>query len=69
MNSAGTGVPGRLLTFDATNANVTTGNAFADLLLGNISTFSQANAEIKYYSRYHYAEPYINDDFRVTPAT
>jgi hypothetical protein len=63
---SGTGIQGAL-TFDATNANVTTGNAFADLLLGNISTFSQANAEIKYYSRYHYAEPYINDDFHVTP--
>jgi hypothetical protein len=63
---SGIGVQGAL-TFDATNLNVTTGNAFADLLLGNISTFSQANAEIKYYSRYHYAEPYINDDFHVTP--
>jgi Carboxypeptidase regulatory-like domain len=63
---SGTGIEGAL-TFDATNANVSTGNAFADLLLGNISTFSQANAEIKYYSRYHYAEPYINDDFHVTP--
>jgi hypothetical protein len=58
------GVQGAL-TFDATNTNVTSGNAFADLLLGNISTFSQANEEIKYYSRYHYAEPYINDDLHV----
>jgi hypothetical protein len=61
---SGTGIQGAL-TFDATNTNVTTGNAFADLLLGNISSFSQANAEIKYYSRFKYAEPYINDDFHV----
>ena len=60
-----TGIQGAL-TFDATNTNVTTGNAFADLLLGNISTFSQANAELKYYSRYQFVEPYINDDFHVT---
>jgi hypothetical protein len=62
---SGTGIQGAL-TFDATNTVVTTGNAFADLLLGNISSFSQANAEIKYYSRYQFVEPYINDDFHVT---
>ncbi|HEY0704938.1 MAG TPA: carboxypeptidase regulatory-like domain-containing protein [Candidatus Acidoferrales bacterium] len=62
---SGTGIQGAL-TFDATNANVTTGNAFADLLLGNISSFSQANAEIKYYHRYQILEPYINDDFHIT---
>jgi hypothetical protein len=62
---SGTGIQGAL-TFDATNTNVTTGNAFADLLLGNISSFSQANAEIKYYSRYQFVEPYINDDFHIT---
>jgi Carboxypeptidase regulatory-like domain/TonB-dependent Receptor Plug Domain len=62
---SGTGIQGAL-TFDATNTNVTTGNAFADLLIGNISSFSQANAELKYYSRFQYAEPYINDDFHVT---
>ena len=57
----------RQLSFDATNTNVTTGNAFADLLLGNISTFSQVNLEPKYYSRYQFVEPYINDDFHITP--
>jgi hypothetical protein len=63
---SGTGLEGSL-SFDATNTNVTTGNAFADLLLGNISTFSQVNLEPKYYSRYQFVEPYINDDFHITP--
>jgi hypothetical protein len=63
---SGIGLQGSL-SFDATNTNVTTGNAFADLLLGRISTFSQANLEPKYYSRYQFVEPYIQDDFHVTP--
>jgi Carboxypeptidase regulatory-like domain len=61
-----TGIQGSL-TFDATNTVVSTGNAFADLLLGNIASFSQANQEIKYYNRYQFVEPYINDDFHITP--
>ncbi len=54
------------LSFDASNSLVSNGNAFADLLVGNISTFSQPNHEPKYYNRYKYIEPYINDDFHVT---
>jgi Carboxypeptidase regulatory-like domain/TonB-dependent Receptor Plug Domain len=61
---ASTGLQGSL-TFDATNTVVSTGNAFADLLVGNIASFSQPNAEPKYYNRYKYIEPYINDDFHV----
>jgi Carboxypeptidase regulatory-like domain/TonB-dependent Receptor Plug Domain len=55
------------LTFDATNTSVSTGNAFADLLLGNIAAYSQTNNQIKYYDRYQFVEPYFNDDFHVTP--
>jgi carboxypeptidase family protein len=62
---ASTGLQGSL-SFDATNSVISTGNAFADLLLGNISTFSQPNLQPKYYNRYKYIEPYINDDFHVT---
>jgi hypothetical protein len=54
------------LTFDATNTSVSTGNAFADLLLGNVASYSQTNNQIKYYDRYQILEPYINDDFHVT---
>ena len=53
------------LTFDATNSNVSTGNAFADLLMGNISQFQQVNFNPKYYFRYKIVEPYFQDDWRV----
>ena len=52
--------------FDASATSVTTGNAFADLLLGNIATYSQTNNQIKYYDRYQLVEPYIQDDFHAT---
>jgi hypothetical protein len=54
------------LTFDATNTSVSTGNAFADLLLGNVASYSQTNNQIKYYDRYEVLEPYIQDDFHIT---
>jgi hypothetical protein len=43
-----------------------TGNAFADLLLGQISSYSQASQKIKYYFRYKIFEPYVQDDWRAT---
>ena len=54
------------LTFDASNSTVSSGNSFADLLGGNISSFQQANRNLKYYDRYQVAEPYIQDDFHVS---
>jgi hypothetical protein len=54
------------LSFDASNSTVSTGNAFADLLLGNIDHFSQANREPKYYFRYKIVEPYFQDDWRIS---
>jgi hypothetical protein len=53
-----------ILTFD-TSGSVTTGNAFADLLAGNIASYSQWSAERKYYNRYKIVEPYFQDDWRV----
>ena len=58
-------VPG-YLTFDPTNAAVTSGNPFADLLLGYISSFGQQDKFVKYYNRYKIVEPYFQDDFHVT---
>lgn len=55
-----------LLTFDS-NSGVSTGNGFADLLLGNIASYEQASAQPKYYFRYKIFEPYVQDDWRVTP--
>jgi carboxypeptidase family protein len=54
-----------ILTFNSGDTAVTTGNAFADLLLGNIASYSQWSAEKKYYNRYKIVEPYFQDDWRV----
>jgi Carboxypeptidase regulatory-like domain/TonB-dependent Receptor Plug Domain len=53
-----------ILGFDNT-APVTTGNAFADMLIGQIGSFSQTNVQTKYYNRYKIVEPYVQDDWRV----
>ena len=55
------------LTFDPSPfpAN-STGNPFADLLLGNIASFGQQDHLLKYYNRYKLFEPYFQDDWRVT---
>ncbi len=54
------------LTFDPTKDNSTTGNPFADLLLGNIYSFGQQDHLLKYYNRYKLFEPYFQDDWRIT---
>jgi hypothetical protein len=54
------------LTFDANDSVVTTGNAFTDLLVGRIAKFQQVNRAPKYYFRYQIAEPYFQDDWRIT---
>ena len=63
------------LTFDAGSATVTlpstglplgTGNPFADLLLGNISVYTQGSNQLKFYNRYKILEPYFQDDWRIT---
>ena len=50
-----------------TSSTVTTGNPFADLLMGEIGTFTQASGQLKFYNRYKIFEPYIQDDWRATP--
>jgi hypothetical protein len=52
------------VSFD-TGSTVTTGNAFADLLTGRISSFQQQSSQPKYYNRYKIVEPYFQDDWRV----
>jgi hypothetical protein len=54
-----------LLQF-STSSGVTTGNAFADLLLGNVGTFTQEKAALKMYERYKIFEPYFQDDWHAT---
>ena len=58
-------IPG-YLTFDASNSQVSTGNPFADLLLGRISSFGQQDQRLKYYNRYKIVEPYFQDDWHIT---
>ncbi|MGH9517091.1 MAG: carboxypeptidase regulatory-like domain-containing protein [Terriglobales bacterium] len=58
-------VPG-YLTFDTSNTNVSSGNPFADLLLGNPSSFGQQDRFLKYYNRYKILEPYFQDDWHAT---
>jgi hypothetical protein len=53
------------LGFD-TASTVSTGNPFADLLIGNISTYSQGSNQVKFYNRYKIVEPFFQDDWRVT---
>ncbi|HKT89716.1 MAG TPA: carboxypeptidase regulatory-like domain-containing protein [Candidatus Sulfotelmatobacter sp.] len=53
------------LTYDISSP-VSSGNAFADMLLGNIASFSQGSNQVKFYNRYKILEPYFQDDWRVT---
>ena len=50
----------------STSASITTGNAFADMLLGNIGTFTQEQAALKMHEQYHIFEPFVQDDWRAT---
>ena len=54
-----------ILTFDSSNSTVSTGNGFADMLLGNVAKYQQANLAAKFYNRYRIVEPYFQDDWRV----
>ena len=54
-----------ILSFNNTGPN-STGNAFADLLQGNIASYQQTNQKVKYYNRYKIVEPYFQDDWHVT---
>lgn len=53
------------LTFNGT-ASGSTGNGFADFLIGNVYSFDQTNLLTKYYNRYKILEPYIQDDWHVS---
>jgi len=45
---------------------VSTGNPFADLLMGQVASYSQGSNQVKFYNRYKILEPYFQDDWRVT---
>ncbi len=54
-----------LLTYSNTGLT-TSGNAFADLLLGNIGAYTQEGAALKMHEEYKIFEPYFQDDWHVT---
>jgi len=54
------------LTFNIASTAVTTGNSFADLLMGQVASYQQASTNLKFYNRYKIFEPYFQDDWRVT---
>lgn len=68
-----------LLTFSNVNGSIfSTGNAFANFLYnrgdihqlggGNaIQKFSQDSTQLRYYNRYWLVEPFIQDDWKITP--
>ena len=64
------------LTFNSTDSTagpstggqpLSTGNAFADMLLGRIAQYTQSNLQPKYYHRFKIVEPYIQDDWHIRP--
>jgi hypothetical protein len=48
------------------SAEVDTSNAFANFLGAQIASYQQDSIQNKYYDRYQLAEPYFQDDWRVT---
>jgi hypothetical protein len=70
---AATGDLQGILTFSNQNSPITSGNAFADLLLqypnslqNPIKSFQQDSTQLKYYNNYWIAEPYLQDDWHAT---
>jgi hypothetical protein len=50
----------------ATNNPNTSGNPFADMLLGQVGSYVQVSAQPYFYDRYKIFEPFFQDDWRVT---
>jgi hypothetical protein len=53
------------LAYASNNPN-STGNPFADLLLGQVGTYAQTSAQPYFYDRYKIFEPFFQDDWRIT---
>lgn len=58
------GVNGQLAYSNSGNPN-TTGNAYADLLLGNVQGYTQEQSALKMHEQYHIFEPYVQDDWHI----
>ncbi len=76
---ANTGDVQGILFYNNVSSPFTTGNAFADFLIGptnsqgntqnhsGIQKYQQDSTQLNYYNRYTVVEPYVQDDWRVTP--
>lgn len=76
---ANTGDVQGILFYNNVSSPFTTHNAFADFLIGptdsqghaqdhsGIQKYEQDSTQLKYYSRYTVVEPYVQDDWRMTP--
>jgi hypothetical protein len=64
-NGPNTGDLQGVLGFSNFGTYTTTGNEFANVLLGYITSFQQDSAQLKYHNRYDIYEPYIQDDWKV----
>ncbi len=61
------GVNGQLSFTNGGGGNTnSTGNAYADLLLGNISGYTQEQNALKMHEQYNIYEPYFQDDWHIT---
>jgi hypothetical protein len=63
---AATGDVQGIISFSNQNSVLTSGNAFADFLLGDLKSFQQDSGQQKYYVRYQTIEPYLQDNWRVS---
>jgi hypothetical protein len=61
-----TGVAGSCVGSAFCSAKTDTSNAFANFLGAQIASYQQDSTQRKYYNRYKIAEPYIQDDWRVS---
>jgi hypothetical protein len=65
FNDQGAG-PSPITGCSVCTAHTDTSNAFANFLGAQIATYQQDSVQNKYYNRYKLAEPYVQDDWRVT---
>jgi hypothetical protein len=59
-------IAGACIGTPSCSAGIDTSNAFANFLGGQIASYQQDSVQNKYYNRYKLAEPYFQDDWRVT---
>ncbi len=52
-------------SFDTDGNRPSTGNSFTDFLVGDITNYSQSNAEPKYHFKFKIFEPFVQDDWHV----